>query len=521
MFHHFAKGYIRQDDFDWRWDVIIHDNLYFALKHAKDNILFVIAKTCYRLLLRFWLLIFLRQPTPMTFRRLKNFILRAGKGIGWGYGVGLFSQPRLQPKETLSRGGGGFKPFNEHPVKVTVIDRPLRIALMSQDYPPVSYGGIATYTYLMGQEMAKQGHDVHVFTADYPRAKDGNVVMHPVGRNKELPFELSDKQYQVTRKNLAYGYGVYHKIMEVFGSNQPDIVETPIWDSEGLVYSQNKIAPLVLRLSSPLKKMVETHCWVPDQDLLLSMDLERELMRHSDGIIAISGSILNTITDKYSISFDSKPVMVSHLGVPVPEVKKEVQHSGSKIRVLFLGRLERRKGIHTVLDAIPKVFAATKNIEFVLVGKDSPDFTTGKYFGEYFKETWAKAPWFNNVHFKGEVDEASKWDYYAGCDIFISPSLYESFGLIFLEAMSYGKVAIGSRAGAIPEIIQPGDNGYLITPENVDELAEIIIKLAENPDLRAKIGKHARQTVLQDFSVEKSTRETIEFYRELMAMKPR
>ncbi len=544
MLHHFAKGFIREGKHDWRWDIIIHDNLYFGMKHRNQSASRSMMFLLHRVILRFWMKIFLQrmdappasgQPARFKIAGLNlgavkrfmgvkpksvlfKFFYRLIKGILWGFRDGLWKGPVLHSMEELTPKGLAFHPFHRegHSPLIQVGEKPLRIVMVSQDYPPAGFGGIATYSQQLAREMVRQGHEVHVVTRSYDADWDKGVHVHPLDADRSIPFSIAPG-YTVTTKNLGHGFAVNRCLNNLFGNNPPDIVEGPIWDYEALVYSQKKRVPLVTRLSTPLRKMMSTHQWQADPDLLLSAGLEKKLLEHSDGIIAISHSILDTIESLYSPDWSLIPRQILPLGVPVPSASrlKPVRHE-ERIRVLFVGRLERRKGLHTLLEALPEIFAECPNIEVILAGKDTPDFVTGEYYGDQFRRAYSREPWANQVQFRGEVDELTKWQLYEDCDIFVGPSLYESFGIIFLEAQGLGKPVIACRAGAMPEVVKEGETGLLIEPENVKELAQAVIRLAKNPELREQFGKQGRQAVEGFFSITAAAERTIEFYKTII-----
>ena len=81
----------------------------------------------------------------------------------------------------------------------------------------------------------------------------------------------------------------------------------------------------------------------------------------------------------------------------------------------------------------------------------------------------------SNIQFEGRVDNEILRDAYAGCDIFVAPSRFESFGLIFLEAMREGKPVIGCLAGGMPEVVTQNVNGLLVEPNDADALLKAIL----------------------------------------------
>ena len=106
-------------------------------------------------------------------------------------------------------------------------------------------------------------------------------------------------------------------------------------------------------------------------------------------------------------------------------------------------------------------------------------------------------------------------DTYAACDIMCLPFINEVFGLVFIEAMAMEKIVVGARSGALPEIVDDGENGYLIDPDDDRQLAELILDIFELDEKeKSAIGKRARAKVLENFSMEKMIDETIKIYKE-------
>jgi glycosyltransferase involved in cell wall biosynthesis len=82
----------------------------------------------------------------------------------------------------------------------------------------------------------------------------------------------------------------------------------------------------------------------------------------------------------------------------------------------------------------------------------------------------------------------------------VAPSLYESFGLIYLEAMNYGKAVVGCRAGGIPDVVDDGVTGILVEPEAPQALAEAILRLVRSPELLHTMGEAGRRRLLDRFT---------------------
>ena len=105
-------------------------------------------------------------------------------------------------------------------------------------------------------------------------------------------------------------------------------------------------------------------------------------------------------------------------------------------------------------------------------------------------------------------------DILSAIDIFVLPSLSEGLGLALLEAMATGKPVIGSNVGGIPELIEEGVNGYLVTPANPVQLSEAIIKLALNPELANKMGRSGRLKAEENYNVRDQTEKLVDLYEQ-------
>ena len=98
----------------------------------------------------------------------------------------------------------------------------------------------------------------------------------------------------------------------------------------------------------------------------------------------------------------------------------------------------------------------------------------------------------------GYVSEEEKRDAFDACDLFVMPSRYDSFGIVYLEAWRCGKPVIGARVGAIPEVIEEGKDGLLVEFGDVDQLASAMLHLLNHPDLCREMGEAGRKKVIEN-----------------------
>jgi len=145
------------------------------------------------------------------------------------------------------------------------------------------------------------------------------------------------------------------------------------------------------------------------------------------------------------------------------------------------------------------VARAEPRARFVIVGDDAIFSDNRDYISE-LKRFVAEHGLTGCVGFAGFRSDMAA--VYAGLDVLVNAAWREAFGLVVVEAMSCGKVVVGTEAGGIPEIITHGRDGFLFPPRDADTLAEILLNVVRQPGLRQRIGVAARQTVLDRFTIQ-------------------
>ena len=122
------------------------------------------------------------------------------------------------------------------------------------------------------------------------------------------------------------------------------------------------------------------------------------------------------------------------------------------------------------------------------------------------------------IIFLGQITDDDKWAWLELCDIFIMPSRningdYEGFGIVYLEANLAGKPVIAGDSGGVRDAVINNINGLLVNPENAQEIAAVVIKLASDAKLRQDLGSQGKRRVVENFNAKKLVEK---LYRELI-----
>lgn len=170
---------------------------------------------------------------------------------------------------------------------------------------------------------------------------------------------------------------------------------------------------------------------------------------------------------------------------------KKIRCRDNFINILYLNRIERRKGVYDLVNVIPEIIKTFPNVKFTLAGDGDIDGVTAVIERENMKE-YASVPGWQNKSQKEEL--LSK------ADIFILPSYNEGLPISLLEAMAYGVAPIVTKVGGIPEVVNNGSNGLLIEPGDVDGLKRALYVLIKNEALRQNISNNAFNAIKDNYS---------------------
>jgi glycogen synthase len=384
---------------------------------------------------------------------------------------------------------------------------------LSQEYPPGPVGGIARYVHNLARGIAAMGHRVHVLTrgdsADRVDFEEG-VWVHRVVPGTE--DSEASPAIRMPSRIAPHIMRMRREVAAVASRRNVDAVYAPIWDSEGLALLGPDFPPLVTSLQTTLHFWIESNpgiradaAWVRDYAPLMLAG-EHRLLLESDGIHAISAAIATEIEQTSGVALHEDRCFMVPLGLEdwthLPCCGPEALPPGW-LRVLFVGRLESRKGIDVLFHAAKHVLARHARVHLDIVGNDRIPRPEGGTYREAFEADPAADAIRGRVHFHGAVPEDRLRGFYRACDILATPSRFESFGLMLVEGMMFGKPVIGCRVGGMVEVVEEGVSGLLAEPGDVDSLIACLERLIADAGLRARLGAAARARYEAAFTAER------------------
>ena len=225
--------------------------------------------------------------------------------------------------------------------------------------------------------------------------------------------------------------------------------------------------------------------------------IEKEIFPQADAVITVSSFM------EKRLSYLRKEVAVIYNGAPSNNSKP---HRFSK-NILFVGRLSKQKGIEYLILAAKEILSVDGSVRFTIVG----DGYMRKKL-EYLAKVLGID---DNIHFTGFIPHDKIAGYYQSAGIFVVPSIYEPFGIVIVEAMSFGVPVIAAKNTGASEPFTDGEDIILVNERSSTHLTEKIMLLLKDKDLREKLSSNASRKLHDFFSWDKCADKTLEVYENL------
>lgn len=390
----------------------------------------------------------------------------------------------------------------------------MRIGLVSLDYPPEAAEGVARQRHVLAHALAALGHDVHVITKGPRResAPADGVTVHRYATDVVHAFHPT---LPVLDRPLTDAQLLCEGVLDVHARHGLDVVDVPLWLAQPLALVRHAPCPVVVWLQTTLLQLVELQGRAPRRHEEVLAECDRQALRGAAACIADSTSIVDEIVRLYDLPALPAKATLVYPGIadaPVP-----ARAPRAHLEALVVGRLEHRKSTALFFEALPRLLAEVPELHVRFIGRDNSGADGfRKSTGQTYPEAWATAhPGLGHrVAFDGYVDDATLARRYEEADLLVHPARYESFGLIFLEAMRAGVPVVACRAGGAREVFAAGeaDGAVLVPPGDMTALADAVIALARDRVRRDLLGAAARRRFDAAFSSTQMARDTAAVY---------
>lgn len=377
----------------------------------------------------------------------------------------------------------------------------MRVGIVTQAYYPLA-SGVTEHVYNLARHLQAQGHEPTIITSKFlrinPYNHDEGLKVIRLGLNVPVPVPLNGSFNCI---NLGFQTGA---ILEaICQKNKFDIVhiQSPL----------DPILPLIAmsHIKTPLVGTFHSY----SSSALLYDFFRREFetrIKNLRGRIAVSQAAKEYVANYFEGDYRIIPNGIDTQRFN-PSAKPIAKFDDDFFNILFVGRMNPRKGLKNLLRALPTVFAKHPKTRLIVVGSG----LLSNYYKLYYPNSLA-----DRVHFVGYVPRGELASYYRTADVYCSPATGgESFGIVLLEAMATGAPIVASAIRGYSEVVTDGQEGLLVPPEDPMLISRAIIRLIENEGLRKKMSEVGHKKA-QEYSWANVAKQVAEYYQEICRAKP-
>jgi len=382
-----------------------------------------------------------------------------------------------------------------------------RILIFAAYFQP-HVGGYEKIVHELSRRLVQRGYELDILTCNTEKAPayeelDGiHIYRLPCWNalNSLYPIpKPHPTSFKILRKLLRKNYDVIHTQTRFF-----------ITSFLGLIFAKLKRAPLVHTEHGA------RHSLVPNK----IVDLISRAYDHSIGALLVKSARGNIGVSESACEFlkhlGAANAQVIYNGIDITTFKKKEDTnyrqklgiSNDSIVITFVGRLIYAKGVQDLISAFSKIKDTTPNAKLLIAG-DGPYRADLEYLAH-------QNDCHSSIIFLGQKNQAEVIGVLSATDIFVNPSYSEGLGISVMEAASIGLPIIATDVGGTREIITTDKTGILVKARDVGQLAEELLKLCANAELREKLGGNARILVERKFNWDKITGEYIKVYTSLV-----
>jgi phosphatidylinositol alpha-mannosyltransferase len=368
----------------------------------------------------------------------------------------------------------------------------MKIALVS----PYDYsvpGGVNNHISHLAGELTRLGHDAHILVPSSEQVADERVI-NASSAIISVPFagsiariSLSPRTYRRTKRILQEGrYDVLHL-------HEPLMPTLPL-----AVLRHHDLVPQAICVGT-------FHSYRPvSRTYYYGAPIFRRFFKRLDGHIAVSETARQYHARYFPADYSVIPNGVDVEQFGYPSLRPIEEFADGRPNVLFVGRLEKRKGLAHLIEAFAQVQRDIPDARLIVVGA----------YDEIEKIPFALQAWHLGIeiHFVGRVMDEELPRYYHTADVFCAPSTgMESFGLVLLEAMAAGVPIVASDIDGYRDVMDEGLQGIFVKPEAPADLAGALVSLLRDPARRHTMGAEGRAKA-QRYSWRVVTARVLEYY---------
>lgn len=393
----------------------------------------------------------------------------------------------------------------------------MHIALFSPGWPLAHFhNGIVTFVDAVRPELEKLGHKVSVFSGDVRGPCGENIHDLRPGKISGVSKKIVNKVLFRTQTVFDYADAIANRILKVHARDPIDIIEME--ESFGWCARIKRLTgiPVLVKLHGPaFLSLVDGQ--LESTEGALRIRLEGQALREVGMIASPSLRTMEQTLTKYGVVPRVKERIVNPIRACGDSRKWSIDQSDSD-SILFVGRIDRRKGADIVLDAFAELSKKKPDLRLTMVGPDNGivghdgTLMNFKAYCRYALPSLLSA----NVDYRGGMVNDDITELRLKARVTVVASRWENQGYSLLEAMNLGCPIVCSDTGGSPESIFDEVTGLLARSEDAIDFGHKIGYLLDNPSLASRIGARAHRHIVEKHSAFEVARSSVELYRRVV-----
>jgi glycosyltransferase involved in cell wall biosynthesis len=405
------------------------------------------------------------------------------------------------------------------------VERPLRICLVSEEFPTGRIGGIGTYTAVLARGLAELGHRVHAIVRSWDGEgvddRDGvrvhRLTLREPAWRRGTRFLLT--RLYTSREILLWNLRVCETVRRIAATDGVDVVESPDYHAQALLTAlRERRIPLVVRLHGPaylFRRSSGRGIGWSRLDTAVCERLEYHLARRAALLVASSPALVEVIARDWRLSAAS----IRLIPLPIDDDVFDPPPNGSRdaATILYAGRVSRSKGVDVLVEALPSILGAFPQARVRIVGRDHPSGPDGSSMREHLRARLRHLSVPDDaVEMVGVADRASMPDEYRRATVCVIPSPLGSSGYSCLEAMACGCPVVATSVAGRHGAIEDGETGLLVPSARPDALAAAVARVLADADLQLRLADRAAAVARERFGRLAICGETARAYASLV-----
>lgn len=376
----------------------------------------------------------------------------------------------------------------------------MRIAFLCSEYPPHRGGGIGTFTRALGRELVKAGVGVEV-VGIYDQARD--TVEDDQGVRV---WRLAGAQVPYTRF-VRNGWKMTRKLLELQRQSGLDIVE----GQENAFAALGRVDGVkrVIRMNGGHHFFAVTlgrkpAAWRGWQ--------ERRSFRQADALCAVSRYVARTTRELLGLPDVEIEILPNPVDTEMFSPRGDESEEDGLI--VFAGTVCRKKGVESLVRAMPIVLRHVPAAHLVIAGRDQVEEDVGSLQAHLIglMEPGIR----KRVEFLGPVNHDDLPNLYARAQVCVFPSFMEAQGIVFVEAMAMAKALVAPDIPPVREMIEGGEQALLCDPRQPESIAAQLVQCLTDRELRERMGKNGRERAESRYSTRVLLQRNLDFYRRVL-----